>query len=172
MVAVEASTVRKLAEVEAAKAVMQEGMEWSVMKWLGQKKKVRRMADLANAALVACETEVKNTWSEDLRRAYAGANGGLEPQIVAIARRVKGADEEARRAHDEAEAIFDAAERELSARLARDGCRAAIRSWQLHEHAIRGAEAARQEAAPAVRFDENSGTAPVSPQRAAMRGRS
>lgn len=165
--------MRKLAEVEAAKVVMQEGMEWSVMKWLARKKQVRRMADDANAALLACETEVKKTWSEDLRRAYAGDHGEhAAPWIFAVARRVQRADEAARRAHDEAEAIFDAAERELSACLAREGCRAAIRSWELHEHAIQAAEAARQEASLGARLDENSGTAPVSPQRAAMRGRS
>ena len=41
--------MRKLAEVEDAKALMTEPMGWSVVKWLSQKKRVRKAADLANA---------------------------------------------------------------------------------------------------------------------------
>jgi hypothetical protein len=55
-------------------------------------------------------------------------------------RRVKEADDEAYRAHIEAERTFDEAERLLSTSLAREGCRKAILSWELHEKAIHRAE--------------------------------
>ena len=42
----------------------------------------------------------------------------------------------------EAEKTFDAAEKQLSTALAREGCRKAIEGWELHERAIRKAEAA------------------------------
>jgi hypothetical protein len=48
----------------------------------------------------------------------------------------------AERAHLDAENTFDEAERQLSTRLAREGCAKAIASWELHEAAIRKAEAA------------------------------
>ena len=43
--------MHKLPEVEEAKALMNEATEWSVMKWLREKKRVRKVADQANAAL-------------------------------------------------------------------------------------------------------------------------
>lgn len=136
--------VRKLAEVEEAKAVMIEGVEWSVMKWLSQKKRVRKIADRANAALDAAEAEVKRGWSEELRRAYATKDGSVDPQLAATASRIRHMDAEALRAHDDAEATFDEAERQMSARLAREGCKKAIFSWELHEKAIAKAEAVLQ----------------------------
>lgn len=132
----------RLPEVEEAVTVMTEGAEWSVMKWLGQKKRVRKIADRANAALTAREDEVKRGWSAELCAAYAKSGNGLAAEITTAAQRVRQADEEARRAHEEAEATFDEAERQLSARLAREGCRQAIRSWELHEKAIHKAESA------------------------------
>jgi hypothetical protein len=41
----------------------------------------------------------------------------------------------------DAEQTFDTAEKQLSTALAREGCRKAIRSWELRERAIRKAEA-------------------------------
>jgi hypothetical protein len=41
----------------------------------------------------------------------------------------------------DAEDAFDLAEKQLSTRLAREGCQKAIHSWDLHEKAIRKAEA-------------------------------
>lgn len=131
----------RLPEVEEAVAVMTEGAEWSVMKWLGQKKRVRRIADRANAALTAREEEVKRGWSAEMQAAYAKTGNGLAAETAFAAKGVRQADEEARRAHDEAEATFDEAERQLSAGLAREGCRQAIRSWELHERAIHKAAA-------------------------------
>lgn len=133
--------MRRLAEVEEAVAVMTEGAEWSVVKWLSQKKRVRKIADRANAALDAAEAEVKRSWSDELRRAYSAVNGnGLAKDVAAAVRRAKQADEVARRAHDDAEAAFDEAEKQMSARLAREGCGKAVLSWELHEKAIRHAE--------------------------------
>jgi hypothetical protein len=39
-----------------------------------------------------------------------------------------------------AEQTFDEAEKQLSTRLAREGCRQAIESWNLHQKAIRQSE--------------------------------
>jgi len=117
----------KLPEVETAKALMTEAVAWSVMKWLREKKRVRKTADQANAALDQLHQAVKDRWPDGVRAAYA--------------KKVKEADDEAQRAHLDAEATFDEAEKQLSTRLAREGCRKAIESWDLHEKAIRKAEA-------------------------------
>jgi hypothetical protein len=55
--------------------------------------------------------------------------------------KVKEADDAARHARTDAEKTFDEAERRLSTTLAREGCKKAIHSWELHEKAIRKAEA-------------------------------
>ncbi len=149
--------MRKLTEVEDAKAVMREAVEWSVMKWLREKKRVRKSADKANHALDVLDQEVKSTWSAELRAAYeesAGARSraqlktdpsSIAPEIQRVAREIKQADERAYRAHMEAEATFDEAERQLSTRLAREGCSKAIASWELREAAIRKSEGAVHE---------------------------
>jgi hypothetical protein len=154
--------MRKLAEVEDAKALMTEAVEWSVMRWLREKKRVRKAADKANDALDALEQEIKCTWSAELTAAYgellsASSNAaagrqprmkkdsdGISPETKLAARHIKQADDHAYRAHMDAEDTFDEAERQLSTRLAREGCSKAIASWELHESAIRKAEAALQ----------------------------
>ena len=139
--------MRKVVEVEEAKAVMTEALSWSVLKWLGEKKRVRRIADRANAELDAVEKHVKALWSDDLRQAYQDLDDKKNPQgndsrLARMAKAIREADERAHRAHVEAETIFDEAEEKLSTRLAREGCEKAIRSWELHEKAISKAEAA------------------------------
>jgi hypothetical protein len=62
------------------------------------------------------------------------------PEATLIAKKVKEADDEAYRARMDAEEAFDQAEKQLSTSLAREGCRKAIHSWELHEKAIRKAE--------------------------------
>src|SRR5208283_5045796 len=62
--------MRKLPAVEEARAIMTQGMEWGVWKWLLEKKRVREIADEARAALDEMETKVKATWSDDLKIAY------------------------------------------------------------------------------------------------------
>ncbi len=148
--------MNKLPEVETAKAVMTEAMAWSVMKWLREKKRVRTTADLANAALDQLSEATKARWSDGLRAAYEalGASGGsaavkqkrasqaIDAEAQHIVRKVREADGEAYRARMDAEETFDEAERQLSTSLAREGCRKAIHGWELHEKAIRQAEAA------------------------------
>jgi erythromycin esterase-like protein len=149
--------MKTLPEVETAKELMTEAAKWSVMKWLREKKRVRRAADQANAALDGLNAEIKQGWPETLRTAYdalatesagAKANGQIRSKqssakptnISAIAQKIKGADEEAYRARILAEKTFDEAEKRLSTSLARQGCVQAIQSWELHEKAIREAE--------------------------------
>ena len=62
--------MKKLEAVEEARAIMTQGMEWGIFKWLMEKPKVRRIADRATAALNDAEDKVKATWSDDLKRAY------------------------------------------------------------------------------------------------------
>lgn len=144
--------MRKLREVEEAKALMSEAVEWSVVKWLKEKKRVRKAADTANDALDALNRETKQSWSEELKAAYqqsastavtkAKNSEDNDSPAMKIAKSVKKTDEAAHRARMDAEATFDEAERQLTARLAREGCRKAITSWELHEAAIRKAEGA------------------------------
>ena len=149
--------MEKIPAVETAKTVMSEAVAWSVMKWLRKKKTVRKIADRANAALDQLNRATKDRWSDEVRAAYealgvkaagktkaCGANASnspaTSPQAMLGARKVKEADEEAYRARMDAEETFDTAEKQLSTALAREGCRKAIRSWELHEKAIRKAE--------------------------------
>jgi len=149
--------MNKIATVESAKALMTDAMAWSVMKWLREKKRVRQTADAANAALDQLEATVKAGWDEGLKTAYGDLGAGGNPaagrqkkqspkavasETVIAAKKVKDADEEAQRARADAEETFDEAERQLSTSLAREGCGKAIRSWELHEKAIRKAEEA------------------------------
>ena len=133
--------MQKLKEVEEAKQIMTEAVNWSVMKWLSQKKRVRRAADVANDALNNLERVVKSNWNEELRFAYKQVSGAQGKVTVAgtfleLAKKIKRADDEALQAHDQAEATFDDAERQLSTTMARRGCQEAIRSGELHEKAI------------------------------------
>jgi IS30 family transposase len=147
--------MRKLTEVEDAKALMTEAMDWSVVRWLREKKRVRAIADQANAALDQLDQEIKARWSGELKAAYSelGAESGdaarrhrkhpsqaNDSQVKVLAKKVKESDDEAYRVRMDAESTFDEAERQLSTRLAREGCRKAIDSWELHEQAIRKAE--------------------------------
>jgi len=148
--------MRKLTEVENAKALMIEAMGWSVVKWLSEKKRVRKTADLANAALDRLDEETKARWNDELKAAYSelGGNSGggvqrhhkqasqdIDPEVMLLAKKLKESDDEAYRVRMDAEDTFDEAERILSTRLAREGCQKAIDSWDLHEQAIRKSEA-------------------------------
>ena len=137
-----------LPEVVTAKALMTEAMRWPVMKWLREKKRVRKTADQANAALDQLNLSIKERWPNDLRGAYdalaAETGSGISGKKsqngsakIALARKIKDAGDQACRARMEAEQTFDEAERKLSTALAREGCLKAIRSWELQEQAIR-----------------------------------
>jgi hypothetical protein len=159
-----------LPEVEKAKALMTEAAaRWSVMRWIAEKKKVRKAADLANDALDALDESIKSSWSDELKAAYdefpptgikaesllthdkdqdKGKDKGkekkisIDPEIRLLAKAIKQADEEAYRAHMDAEDTFDRAEKRLSTSMAREGSRKAILSWELHEKAIIKSKAA------------------------------
>jgi hypothetical protein len=156
-------SMQKLIPVEEAKALMTEAIEWSVWRWLLEKKRVRVAADTAVDALNALDKKVKAAWSEDLKKAFreleleASTDGNARarkkyekakeeaqevPEEIKLAvQRVKEADDEAEEARLDAEDTFDEAERRLSAGMAREGARKAIESWELREKSIRKAEA-------------------------------
>lgn len=136
--------MQKVSEVESAKALMTEAMSWPVMKWLREKKRVRHAADKANAALDALNRALKEQWPKADQTGYesllAQSSNGNFGENARLLANVKEADKKARKARMDAEATFAEAEKQLSIRLAREGCRRAIHSWDLHENAIRQAE--------------------------------
>ena len=153
--------MRKLSAVENARAVMTEGMEWGVWKWLLEKRRVRETADEARAALNELEKKVKSTWTNDLKSAYnqlvaesgngrrSRKNGSagkkprlpeINPELLAAASRVMEADDQAYNAHEDAEEVFAEAEHRMSTAMAREGARKALEAYDLHEAAIRKAE--------------------------------
>jgi hypothetical protein len=150
--------MRKLVEVQEAKALMNEAMCWSVFTWLFEKSRVRETADQAVAALDSSERAVKARWSDEAKAAYkkltvraakAARKGQRDPEreqpidraILVLVEEVVDADKAAEHARIEAENTFDDAEKQLSVTIAREGCRKAIHSWSLREKAIRKAEA-------------------------------
>jgi hypothetical protein len=149
--------MEKIPVVERAKELMTQAVAWSVMKWLREKKAVRKIADQANVALDQLNQAVKDRWPDDVQRAYVGlikpaavnrkvnsqheSTSATNTEVMMNAKKVKDADDEAQQARTDAEDTFDLAEKQLSTALAREGCRKAIRSWELHEKAIRKAEA-------------------------------
>lgn len=153
----------KLAVVEEAKELMDQARDWSVWRWLLEKKRVRAAADRANEALDNMALKVRASWEDDLKKVYREleAQDSLESnprvkrryekakeearlvdaRIRLAVERVKQADDEAWRARMDAEQIFEDAERQMSAGLARQGAARAIECWDLREKAIRKAEA-------------------------------
>ena len=136
---------------------MTEAMKWSVMKWLREKKNMRKTADQANAALDKLNREVKQRWPSPVIAAYdileaqssptSAANGRHRhqspptiEQASVLAKRMKEANDDAYHAREVAEKAFDDAEKQLSTRLAREGCLKAIHAWDMLEEAIRKGE--------------------------------
>lgn len=149
--------MKKLEAVENSRAIMTEGLEWGIFKWLANKPKVRKIADLATEALNNAEDGVKATWSDDLKRAYnylVAQNGDagnkktrvkadeFDSRVLAIARGVLEADVETETMRLDAEDTFAEGEKKLSISMAKDGARKALATYDLHEAAIRKAEAA------------------------------
>ena len=154
--------MEKLPEVETAKKLMTEATTWSVIRWLREKKRVRITADQANSALDRLREETQQRWAHPLRAAYTAAlraaytalpvgfstprthkaqsSPAADPNLTLVASQMKACNDEAYRARMDAEETFDRAEKQLSTALAREGCRKAIYSWDLHEKAIRKAE--------------------------------
>jgi len=148
--------MRKLPEVREAKELMNQAMDWSIFKWLFEKPKVRATADRANAALDHLEKSVKARWSEELKSAHKSLSGKFrsphkdqqvpqaqpaDPQISLLMEKIIDADKAAHRARMDAEETLDKAERQMNVSLAREVCKKAIHSWELHEKTIRQAEA-------------------------------
>lgn len=137
----ELTPMKKLARVEEAKALMSEARDWSVWRWLIEKRRVREAADRATEALGELEEKVKAGWSEELRKASTnGRLRSLDPELKLAFDELKKAEEAAEASRLDAEATFDEAERRLSAAMAREGTQKAIASWELREKAIRKAE--------------------------------
>ena len=150
--------MRKLPEVEEARSIMKQGMEWGVWKWLMEKKRVRQIADRATAALDDAEMKVKVRWPEELKQAYdalvdeefsTAKKGkkksnfdGIDPAMLKLAKDVKAGFDEKETCRLDAEDTFDEAERKMSTEGARQGARKALMTYDLHEGAIRKAEAA------------------------------
>lgn len=157
--------MRKLVQVEDAKELLEIAKEWGTWKWLTEKKKVRRTADIAWEAFDQLEKEVKSGWSDDLTKAYAElaaqaelAEGGapakrkyekarkdaaaVDAKIKAQAQKLKETDDEAWSVRMEAERMFEEAERRLSTSMAREASQVAIDAYNLREKAVRKAEAA------------------------------
>lgn len=133
--------MKKLAEVEQARALMTEAIDWSVMNWLSQKKRVRKAADRANEVLNATEAEIRKKWSPEFRSIY-DESVVASPEMKHLASRIRREHDAANRFRMEAEKTFDGAEARLSTAMAREGCRQAIEGWDHHLEAIRLAESA------------------------------
>lgn len=154
--------MKKLLEVEKAKEVMQEAIDWSVFKWLLEKSRVRHTADTANAALDHLNRNVKNRWSDDAKASYkelaamtaaarqlevTAASARPNSELLLLIEKVVEADHAAHKARMHAEQTFDQAEKRMNTSLAKEGCKKAIHSWDLHEKAIRAAEAVAEKSA-------------------------
>jgi hypothetical protein len=154
--------MRKLPVVEDARGIMTEGTQWGVWKWLLEKRRVREIADVARAALDQFEMKVKATWSDDLKIAYnqlvaqdgdvkqarqkaklgkKEAAPKIDSHVMTVVKRVKEADDDAYNAHEDAEDLFAEAEKRMSTSTAREAARKALEAYDLHEAAIRKAEA-------------------------------
>lgn len=133
--------MRKLTEVEQARSLMLEAIDWSVMKWLAEKKRVRKTADRANEVLNAAEQEIQSKWSPGFRQIYDKSGTGTQ-DLKKLAAMIREEHESANRLRLQAEDTFDVAEKRLSTATARDGCRQAIEGWDHHLKAIRLSESA------------------------------
>ncbi len=149
--------------VQEAKKLMNEAKDWSVWRWLLEKKRVRAAADHANQALDVLAKKVRASWEDDLKKVYHELEAQdafesnprasrqyqkakeearhVDSKIRLAVQRVKQADDEAWNARMDAEQIFEDAERQMSAGLARQGAARAIECWDLREKAIRKAQA-------------------------------
>jgi hypothetical protein len=155
--------MRHLPEVQRARELMNEAIDWSTFKWLFEKSRVRKTADLANAALDKLQRATKARWSDEAKAEYKKLSGKaagatrrqqqeqlpqtIDPQVGLLIEKVAEADKAAHRARMDAEETFERAERQMNISLAKEGCQKAIRSWELHEKAIRRAEAVTKPAA-------------------------
>jgi hypothetical protein len=156
--------MKKLPAVEDAKALLSEGMEWSIWRWLLEKSRVRRITDEGTAVLDELEKQVKAAWPDEMRKAYAEVQAqsefdgnaktkrryekakqeaaGIDAEVKRVARKVWEADTVAYKARWDTEDAFAAAERRLSGDMAREAARRGVEAYDLREKSIRRAEAA------------------------------
>jgi hypothetical protein len=159
--------MHKLLAVEEARRLFNEAKDWSIWRWLLEKKRVRTTADAATAALDEADKKVKAGWSDELKKAYreleaeAAIDGDrrakrqyekareeakdIDEAIKVLARKVREADEKAEQVRLQAEDTFALADRRVSSSLAREGAGKALLTYDLREKAIRRAEAAARE---------------------------
>ena len=157
--------MEKLEAVENARNLMLEAREWPVWTWLTEKSRLREAANQANEALDKFEEKIKQSWSEELKRAYRELEADndnepdrdskeldqpieISPEIHALAKEIKIAHDAANEARMRAEETFAVAESRLNISMALDGTVQAIESWDLKENAIRKAEAAAAHTQP------------------------
>jgi hypothetical protein len=137
--------MQKLAPVEDAKTLFNEAKDWSVWRWLIEKKHARTTADACWEALEACEAKVKAGWNPEWREAYGHPrsrhHAALDPEVKEALDRLHEADVEAQKARDAAEAQFDDADRRMSGSMACEGAQMALDAWEMREKIIRKAEA-------------------------------
>jgi hypothetical protein len=137
--------MHKLAPVEEAKTLFNDAKDWSVWRWLLEKKRARTTADAAWEALEACEAKVRAGWTEEWRQAYGHPKSrrfaALDSEVQAALERLHADDEESKQARDAAEAQFDEADRRMSTSMACVGAQMAIDAWEMREKVIRKAEA-------------------------------
>jgi hypothetical protein len=119
--------MHKLPPVEEAKALFEEAKAWGVWGWLTEKRRLRQTADAAWEALEAYETALKKSWDAETRKT--------------VTHHFKTAAAEAYKAHMDAEAQFDEADRRISTSMAREGAQMAIDAWIMREKLIRKMEA-------------------------------
>ena len=65
----------------------------------------------------------------------------IDSHVMTVVKRVKEADDDAYNAHEDAEDLFAEAEKRMSTSRAREAARKALEAYDLHEAAIRKAEA-------------------------------
>ena len=155
--------MRKLPPVEHAKELFETAKDWGLWRWLLEKRNARQTADAAWAAFDEYESEVKASWSDDLRKAWreaetetaAAADGrakrayekakaeakDIDPDLKARVRLLQEADAHAFKARMDAEEQFDEADRRLSSSMACEGAQMAIDAWVMREKFIRKMEA-------------------------------
>lgn len=142
--------MKKIAEVEEAKAIMTEAQNWGIWRWLTEKRKVRLAADSCNDALARAEKRTIESWPDEMRTAYDELADGktkkrgkkIDGEVMETVRKIKEALDEAERVRLDAEDIFDRADRALSTSMAKQGTFRAIEAWEMREKAIRKAESA------------------------------
>ena len=144
--------MHKLPAVEEAKRLMEEAKGWSLWGWLMEKRRLRRTADEAWAALEQEEKRIRALWSGELKEAARHPGGkDVDPEMSTVLERLKEADQEAHSAHMQAEETFDEADRRMSTSMAREGAQQAIDAWGMREKVIRKAEAIGRRVAGAAR---------------------